>query len=231
MKELGWIKELEEDFNSGDMARFQKKAQLVHRKNISVDDENRGLILWYSRAAKHRSLYRGDILYMLAFCYKHAKGADKDEEKAFKMLEALAKIDCSKIDLPKIAEFTDRAKVSLADCYRQGIGTEKNEEKALSVWREYADKKDDEVFYNLGVAYLEGKPIKDYKRAHDIFLAAWMWFDDVRAINNLGWCCENGYGTEKDMENALGYYQIAADRRYRPAISNFKRLILDYYDD
>ena len=274
MKELEWIKELEEDFKSGDQTRFPPIVQRAEWENYAINAEHRAIlkqinkkfsqsakdgdytamrrmgeyycvgratlhlhvdfkkaIYWYSRAAEHKSLYRGDVLYMLAYCYEHARGANRDRKKAFKMFEALAKIDCSKLELPELAQFTDRAKISLAGCYLQGIGTEKNEEKALSVWREYADKKDDEVFYNLGVAYLEGKPIKDYKRAHDIFLAAWMWFDDVRAIDKLGWCSENGYGIEKDIENAIGYYQIAADRRYRPAISNFKRLILDYYDD
>ena len=182
MKELEWIKELEEDFKSGDMMRFPKRAHLTHWENIPADEENRKLIqginkiylpfakkgdwaemrhlgeyfcigrkrlglpvnytkaiFWYSRAAEHKSLYRGDVLYMLAYCYEHARGVNRDHKKAFKMFEALAKIDCSKIELPELAQFTDRAYNSLAVCYEYGYGTEKDINEAVKYYKEAAD--------------------------------------------------------------------------------------------
>ena len=182
MKELEWIKELEEDFKSGDMTRFPKEAHLTHWENIPADEENMKLIqginkiylpfakkgdwaemrhlgeyfcigreklglpvnytkaiFWYSRAAEYKSAYRGDVLYMLAYCYEHARGANSDRKKAFKMFETLAKIDCSKIELPELAHFTDRAYNSLAVCYEHGYGTEKDINEAVKFYKEAAD--------------------------------------------------------------------------------------------
>lgn len=182
MKELEWIKELEEDFKSGDQTRFPTIVQRAEWENYAINAEHRAIlkqinkkfsqsakdgdytamrrmgeyycigratlhlpvdfkraIYWYSRAAEYKSAYRGEVLYMLANCYKHAKDADKDEGKAFKMFEALAKIDCSKIELPELAQFTDRAYNSLAVCYEHGYGTEKDINEAIKYYKEAAD--------------------------------------------------------------------------------------------
>ena len=106
-------------------------------------------IYWYSRAAEHKSEYRGATLYRLARCYKDARGKNRDGKKAFEMLRALAEIDCSKIKLTEEAEFTADAAVSLAYCYYNGIGTERNVEKAIAIWKEYAEKGDETACYNL----------------------------------------------------------------------------------
>ena len=182
MKELEWIKELEEDFKSGDQTRFPTIVQRAEWENYAINAEHsvilkqinkkfsqsakdgdytamrrmgeyycvgratlhlpvnyKKAIFWYSRAAEHKSLYRGDVLYMLAYCYEHARGANRDRKKAFKMFDALAKIDCSKIELPELAQFTDRAYNSLAVCYEHGYGTEKDINEAIKYYKEAAD--------------------------------------------------------------------------------------------
>ena len=98
-------------------------------------------IYWYSKAAEHKSEYRGQALYRLARCYKDARGKNRDDKKAYEMLKALAEIDCSKIKLPEEAEFTADARLSLAHCYRNGIGTEKNDERAF-YWTQRGDTED-----------------------------------------------------------------------------------------
>lgn len=218
MKELEWIKELGEDFKSGDKERFPK---------IDIPDPPTGYkkgVYLYGRAAQYKSAYRGEVLYWLAYCYKYSRGSNKDTVKAFKMFEALAKIDCSKIELPEHAEFTANANISLADCYYRSIGTEKNVEKAIEIWKEYAEKGDETACRNLGVQYLSGKYLKrDYEKA-------FYWTqkaansNDVVAINNLGWCYENGYGTEKDIKKAVEYYKEAAECGNIVAKNNLKRL-------
>ena len=178
-------------------------------------------IFWYSRVAEQRSIYRGKILYWLAYCFEHAKGANRDLFKAFKMFEALAKIDCSKMNVPEPAKFTALANISLAVCYHRGYGTDKNYEKAFSIFKEYADRGDELAKYNLGVMYLVVVPTKNYEKAFTVFSEL---KDDVRAINNLGWCYEKGYGTEKDINEAVKYYKEAADCGHRIAKNNLKRL-------
>ena len=106
-------------------------------------------IYWYSKAAEHKSEYRGWVLYRLARCYKDSRGKNRDYKKAYEMLRALAEIDCSKITLYEEAEFTADAAVSLAHCYDKGIGTEKNSENAIAIWKEYAEKGDETACYNL----------------------------------------------------------------------------------
>ena len=203
MKELEWIKELDENFKSGDKERFPIRAHITYWENITVDDEHRQMmkdfnklsirlikemddyaemrhlgeyylvgcsmlklpvnykkaIYWYSRAAQYKCAYRGEVLYRLAYYYKYARGANKDTEKAFKMLEALAAIDCSKIELPERAEFTADANICLADCYCRGIGTEKNNEKALAIWEKYANESDGDIVAKNNLKRLKKKGI------------------------------------------------------------------------
>lgn len=218
MKELEWIKELKEDFESGDRKRFPQKEipdpPTGYKKGIGL----------YARAAQHESAYRGEALYRLAYCYKYARGANKDTVKAFKMLEALAKIDCSKIELPERAKFTADANIGLADCYYRGVGTEKNVEKALAIWQKYSEAYDETACRNLGREYLSGKYLKrDYEKAF-YWTETAAKLNDIVAINNLGWCYEKGYGIEKDINGAVVCYKRAADGGNLVAKNNLKRL-------
>lgn len=65
-------------------------------------------IFWFKQAARYSHALRGEVLYELAYCYKHGRGKNRDTAKAFKMFEALAKIDDG--NLPLGAEFTEAAK-------------------------------------------------------------------------------------------------------------------------
>ena len=258
MKELEWIGELKEDFESGDRSLFPSKdcfkdleCYPAEQVRLSVRlaqagdlDEMWALaeyyafgcpeqhmprnykkaIYWYSRAAEYKSEYRGSALYKLAWCYKHARGKNRDGKKAFEMLEALASIDCSKIELYEEAEFTAAANVTLASCYYMGIGTEENALKAIAIWKEYAKKGDETACRNLGAEYLSGEYLKrDYEKAFYWTQKA-AELGDAPAINNLGWCHEKGYGTKKDIKKAVEYYREAASHGNRIAKNNLKRL-------
>ena len=181
-------------------------------------------IFWFRQAVQHSNAYRGEVLYRLARCYKYGRGANKDTVKAFKMLKALAAIDCSKMHLPEYDEFNVTVHIGLADCYYRGIGTEKNVEKAIAIWEKYANENDETACRNLGREYFSGKYLKgDYEKAFYWTQMA-VALNDTVAINNLGWCYENGYGTEKDIEKAVECYKEAASCGNRVAKNNLKRL-------
>lgn len=258
MKESEWIRELKEDFESGDQSLFPPKyyfkdledspvgqARISARRAQNGDfDEMWSLaiyysfgraepymprnykkaIYWYRKLAEYKSEYRGDVLYRLAYCYKHARGKNRDLKKAFEILKALAEIDCSKIELCEEAEFTAAANVTLAHCYYGGSGTEKNPERAIAIWKEYAEKGDATACRNLGAEYIAGKYLKrDYEKAFCYTQEAAEKGDAV-AVNNLGWCYEKGYGVEKNIEKAVRFYGEAASCGNAIAKNNLKRL-------
>lgn len=93
---------------------------------------------WYRLAAQYgKEFDKKEALIKLALCYRDSHGANKDVNKAFVMLKALAESGGSEFpgDLKLIAS----ANMELADCYYRGIGTEKNSEKAIAIRKKYAD--------------------------------------------------------------------------------------------
>lgn len=92
-KAIPWLKKAAEQHDAtmgqsailwlGDIYKFGCKEG-----GIRVDYKR--AIYWYTLAAQHCDcFYRKDALIKLAYCYKNSRGVNKDENKAFKMFEAL----------------------------------------------------------------------------------------------------------------------------------------------
>ena len=74
--------------------------------------------------------------------------------------------------------------------------------------------------YALGTIYLfgEGAAVSYEKAAEYFLLAAEQGHD--RALNNLGFMCENGFYFEQSYEKAAEYYQLAAAQGSAAAMFN-----------
>ena len=89
--------------------------------------------------------------------------------------------------------------------------------KNLNDTYKYALIGDHEAEYNLGMAYLNGEDVEiDY-------IEAIKWFklsaiqQNMKALYQLAICFENGYGTEKNKDRAMYYYQQAAKLGHQKA--------------
>jgi len=80
--------------------------------------------------------------------------------------------------------------------------------------------------YNLGHMYLNGRGVaRDWTRAHAYyFLAAAQ--QHPRAMNLLGRCCEEGWGTPGDIEAAAYWYRRSAEGGYFRGQYNWASVLL-----
>src|SRR5699024_4969102 len=68
--------------------------------------------------------------------------------------------------------------------------------------------------------YWAGRDDADRNRIYECFRRA-AYMGDLWGINNLGWCLENGVGTDKDEKTAAWLYRQAAEQGYTPAVCNY----------
>ena len=76
---------------------------------------------------------------------------------------------------------------------------------------------DSEAEYNLAMAYLNGEDIEiNYIESLKWFKLSGMQ-NNMKSLYQLGLCFENGYGTEKNKDRAMYYYQKAAKLGHQKA--------------
>lgn len=76
----------------------------------------------------------------------------------------------------------------------------------------------------LGVQYYDGSLLKKDLNKAFIFFERAALRNDPLAQNNVGWMYEHGEGTQKDIDKAKYWYQIALDNGYELANQNLKRV-------
>ncbi len=103
------------------------------------------------------------------------------------------------------------AKMRLGDCYLYGTGTEQSNEKALSLYEQSAISGCALAQYELAnFYYTRNKLVEkdDSKAVYYFDLAAKK--DHVPAQMLLASCYENAFGCEKNINNAVFWYERAA---------------------
>lgn len=105
----------------------------------------------------------------------------------------------------------------LSVCYLRGEGTPPFPEKSLALLKKAADAGYMLAQYDFGMLYLHGKTIMTGKEIPKDEALAVKWLlkaaeqGDSFAQYQLGECYEEGKGVEADGEEALAWYQKAAD--------------------
>ena len=91
-------------------------------------------------------MHAGEFFKILLFCYEPGAdgfGTEKNEEKAFKLMN-------------KAAETDPRAKARLGEFFADGIGTMVDFNKAIELWTEASEEEEAEPFLELGHCHRDG---------------------------------------------------------------------------
>ncbi|RIA96752.1 hypothetical protein C1645_871848 [Glomus cerebriforme] len=155
------------------------------------------------------------VQYNLGQYYRHGKGVEKDEVKAFEYYKKSA--DQGHLN----------AQFQLGHCYDYGIGTEVNKAKAFELYKIVAEKGHIIAQNNLGTLYENGEGIeKDLEKAIN-------WFNKAaengnnEALYNLGRCYGLGIGVEKNIVKAFECCKIAAEKGHDIAQNSLGILYAD----
>lgn len=134
-------------------------------------------------AYKHNDLR---AQFVLADLYRLGRGVDKNEVKAFKLLN-----DCAK------QVFSGSYKW-LGYYYQCGIGTQKDSQKAVFWYEKSAANGDEEASIRLGLLYLfgNGNVLSDQPKA-------FQWFEHSKDNGFIGVCKIFGIGTSKNVEEGI----------------------------
>ncbi|CAB4404713.1 unnamed protein product [Rhizophagus irregularis] len=103
--------------------------------------------------------------------------------------------------------------------YYYGIETEVNEQRAIELYQQAAELENIVAQFNLSNEYIFGKSFQNKNLAFELSKKL---ADDNYAYgyNNLGYCYENGIGTDVNDQKAFVLYQKAADLGNSYGINN-----------
>lgn len=179
----------------------------MYAKGLGVSKNIKKALVYYESAV---NIGDKEAMYELYSLYD-SDTEYENKEKALKWLKAIAKID-------------DSYQVKLANWLIDGIGCEcceRNDKQAFDILQKASQSGNKTAIHNLAWLYKKGRGCDiDYKKAEELFKKA--------SIKNsfyfLGDIYENGLGVTKNMEKALEYYKLGAERGSQIAIKHLKEM-------
>lgn len=136
-------------------------------------------------------------LYMLFSYYKSNLAEDSTLPKAFSFLKSLT-------------EMNEEYLSELGYFYLKGFGTPKNIKAAMGCFKEGVAKHDPNCMNLLGLCYLQVfcEAKLNHTKAFNLFKTS-SDAGNNEAVNNLGWCYLQGFGTERDLVKAFQLFEAA----------------------
>ncbi len=161
-------------------------------------------IRWYTQSAQKNNMY---AQYRLAKLYYKGKGCKKNFEIAAKWFLSAAQSGHAS------------AQYKLGNMYKHGEGLLRDEKKSLEWWHKAADQSHAHAQYDIGIYYRirkEKEQVAWFRKAADHGYA--------QAQYLLGLCEEDGVDGEKNIEEALKWYEKAMAQGHKDAKKNFDDL-------
>ena len=166
-----------------------------HGIGVAVDMEL--AVEAYKKAAED-DFARGQRL--LAICYAYGNGTEQNEEMAFLLMEDAAHNG----DLDAI--------YYLGTFYWNGIGTEVNYKRAVQIFKQLIEEMEDpDALFYLGYAYGNGTGAERDDEISFSYYKRSALAGELTAKNNLADDYYLGRGTEKNIEEAIFWYEESAE--------------------
>jgi hypothetical protein len=192
--------------SQGDINAMVKLGLAYWGKQGIPADLERGK-MWLSRAAEAGSFV---AQMFLGAAYLSGNGLEKNPSFAAKYFLQVAQrqsVDGTLQSSQALAQYW------LAMLYEQGKGIDKSHEKAMQFLQLAARNGNQSAQFDLGTLYNDGTGGMDMDKVH-----ACQLFEKaadqghIIASHNAGYCHQLGLDGKKDLDKAIHYYQISAER-------------------
>ena len=202
----------------------------IYYHGFGVDKNLDTAFKWYRKGAEGNL---GAAQYALSFMYKNGEGCKKNNIKAYYWIEKAAENDyedayyiVGKSYLEGIYFDVDYEKAyyylkkgyealdtncieSLGDMYINGLYVNRNVSYGLELYEKCIDYGNKELFYKIGKVYedegLIRQAIASYSAGYDS--------GDIKCTQRLGIIYYNGEGVVRDIDRAIKYMEVAADKK------------------
>ena len=212
--------------DGGDSLSMQRLGEIYENGSYGQKINLEETLKWYKLAAENdydgaqESVERVlQAMYDLAWNYKNGEnGAEKNEEEAIRYFELIAEDESTGDEMAGNA------------CFYLGYilahnETEEDDTEAVSWYEKSMKKGNVDAITNLGWMYECGQGVQqDYEKAIELYKQAADAGEDY-AMNNLGKTYENGdCGQEINLEEALKWYKLAAEKNHDGAQESVERV-------
>ena len=180
-----------------------KGLACMYSNSMGVEKNYKKAAKWYQQAA---DLGDADAMCELGWLYEYGtNGVERNYEKGVELFRQAADAGHT------------QAMCGLGFMYRIGEGVERNPEKAVEWYQQAVSMGNVGAMYELGKMYENGESVEQsYKKAIELYKqSAAGGYGDVWAMYGLGKIYEEGEcGQKKDLEEALKWYKLTAERQY-----------------
>ena len=226
---------LEYSADNGNIWAMNKMGEIFEYGNYDGYDQEidfEKALKCYRRAVENN--YRGaessiqrvlQVMYLKAENYRTGNnGYEKNEEEAIKYYKLVAEDESVEENLGR----DSCAKLGFIMCSNE---TEADDAEAVSWLEKATEKGDPAAAGNLALMYGKGQGVtQDYTKAME--LLEWSAANGISgSMYTLGYVYEYGsYGQKADLEEALKWYETAAENNYEDAEESIQRVLQTIYD-
>ena len=181
---------VEELAKSGNAAAQNLLGQ-CYLEGLGIDKNPELAFFWISKAAEQKNLR---ALCNLGYCYENGIGTEKDYFQAYSFYKISA------------LKGNSAAFNNLAQCYLSGTGTPADSIKARAWFEKGAETGIRSSQTNAGYLYIALDGQENYEKAF-YWLTKASEQNSPNALEMLGMCYENGWGTEVNLTKAQECYR------------------------